>query len=107
MTFWSGFPRVGASFFLGVLIYRYQAKILPRASLRAVFFVSTAMMIAAFYYPNKLPHLVELGWILLMSPLVVISAARTQLTEPWQSLALLVGALRIRFMFCTIRFFAG
>ena len=92
-TFWSGFPRVGASFFLGVLIYRYQAKILPRASLRAVFFVSTAMMIAAFYYPNKLPHLVELGWILLVSPLVVISAARTQLTEPWQSLALLAGAL--------------
>ena len=92
-TFWSGFPRVGASFFLGVLIYRYQAKILPGASLRPVFFISTAMMIAAFYYPNKLPHVVELSWILLVSPLVVISAARTKLTERWQALALLAGAL--------------
>jgi peptidoglycan/LPS O-acetylase OafA/YrhL len=92
-TFWSGFPRVGASFFAGVLLYHFEKRHLPEVDLRPAFWLSVIAMTAIFYYPDSLPLAVHIGWIAIVSPLVVLTGSRVRLAGVARSIALLGGAL--------------
>jgi len=92
-TFWSGFPRVGASFFAGVLIYHFERRNPPSMDLRIVFWISAIAMAIIFYYPDSLPLTVHILWIAVVSPLVVWTGSRVRLQGKSRSIALLGGAL--------------
>jgi peptidoglycan/LPS O-acetylase OafA/YrhL len=92
-TFWSGFPRVGVSFFAGVLIYYFEKRYLLEVDLRLAFWLSTILMTIIFYYPDTLPLNVHLVWIAFISPVVVLTGSRVRLSGAWRSVALLGGAL--------------
>jgi peptidoglycan/LPS O-acetylase OafA/YrhL len=92
-TFWTGFPRVGASFFAGVLIYHFESNYLPDVNLKPVFWLSTIVMTLIFYYTDALPLWVHLVWIACVSPLVVLTGSRMRFPGRGRSIALLGGAL--------------
>jgi peptidoglycan/LPS O-acetylase OafA/YrhL len=92
-TFWTGFPRVGVSFFAGVLLYDFERRFLREMDLRPVFWLSAALITIIFYYPNSLPLSVHLAWIVFISPLVVLAGSRVRLSGSLPSIALLAGAL--------------
>lgn len=92
-TFWTGFPRVGASFFAGVLIYYYERRNPRTPDLAPVFWLAALVMAVIFYYPGELPLTVHLVWIAIVSPLVVWTGSRVRLSGRLQSVALLGGAL--------------
>jgi len=92
-TFWSGFPRVGASFFAGVLIYHFDRRYPATSNLAPAFWLSAAIMAVIFYYPGELPLPVHLVWIAIVSPLVVWTGSRVRLSGRVRSVALLGGAL--------------
>jgi peptidoglycan/LPS O-acetylase OafA/YrhL len=92
-TFWTGFPRVGASFFAGVLVYHFERKYFRTTDLQPAFWFFATLMAIIFYYPNSLPLTVHIVWIALVSPLVVLTGSRVRLSEKFRSVALLAGAL--------------
>ena len=92
-TFWTGFPRVGVSFFAGVLLYNFEKRILRDINLWPAFWASAALMTVIFYYPDSLPLSVHLAWIVFISPLVVLTGSRVRLSGRFRSVALLAGAL--------------
>jgi peptidoglycan/LPS O-acetylase OafA/YrhL len=92
-TFWFGFLRVGASFFAGVLVYHFDQKYLRKVDLRAAFWFAAVLMAVIFYYPYPLPLIACLGWIAIVSPLVVLTGSRVRLSGRSRSMALLGGAL--------------
>jgi peptidoglycan/LPS O-acetylase OafA/YrhL len=92
-TFWSGFPRVGVSFFAGVLLYHLQRRYVLEVDLKPAFWVSAILMTLIFYYPDSLPFSVHLAWIVLVSPVVVLAGSRVRLSGSLCSVALLGGAL--------------
>jgi peptidoglycan/LPS O-acetylase OafA/YrhL len=92
-TFWTGFPRVGVSFFAGVLIYHFEKRYLLGVDLRPTFWVSAILMTIIFYYPASLPFNVYLAWIAFVSPVVVLAGSRVRISGSLRSIALLGGAL--------------
>jgi peptidoglycan/LPS O-acetylase OafA/YrhL len=92
-TFWTGFPRVGVSFFAGVLIYHFERRYLSEVDLRLAFWVSAILMAMIFYYPDSLPLNVHLAWIAFVSPVVVLAGSRVRLSGSLRSVARLGGAL--------------
>jgi peptidoglycan/LPS O-acetylase OafA/YrhL len=92
-TFWTGFPRVGVSFFAGVLLYDFEKRFLREQDLRPVFWMSAALITLIFYYPVSLPLSVHLAWIVFISPLVVLAGSRVRLSGSLPSIALFAGAL--------------
>lgn len=92
-TFWSGFPRVGASFFAGVLLYHVERQYLPDMNLRPAFWLFAILMAVIFYYPDTLSLPVHMAWIAGVSPLVVLTGSRVRLSGHVRSIALLGGAL--------------
>lgn len=79
-TFWSGLPRVGASFFLGVASY-HLAPVLPAFLLRpSVFAACMCIMAVLFMWPVDVPRGVAMIWITVLSPLLVMSGARVRLS---------------------------
>ncbi len=92
-TFWSGFPRVGASFFAGVLIFHFDRTHLRKMELQRAFWFFAILLALSFYYPARLPPAVHIAFIVLVSPLVVLTGSRVRLSGKWQSIAALGGAL--------------
>jgi peptidoglycan/LPS O-acetylase OafA/YrhL len=92
-TFWTGFPRVGASFFAGVLIYYFGQRYSWNVEIAPAFWLFALVMAIIFYYPGDLPLTVHLAWIAIVSPLVVWTGSRVRLSGRAQSVALLGGAL--------------
>lgn len=91
-TFLSGLPRVGASFLAGVAVFHIDAALPPWRWWPAVFWSCCAAMVATFYAP-PLPFAVELAWITTVSPVLVLSGARTVLGGRSRAMALLAGRL--------------
>ena len=92
-TFWTGFPRVGVSFFAGVLIYYFEKRYLSEVDLKPAFWASAILMAVIFYYPESLPLDVHLAWIAFLSPVVVLTGLRVRLSGNLRSVALVGGAL--------------
>jgi peptidoglycan/LPS O-acetylase OafA/YrhL len=92
-TFWSGFPRVGASFFAGVLIFHFDRNYLRKMELQRAFWFFAILLALSFYYPARLPPAVHIAFIVLVSPLLVLTGSRVRLSGKWQSIATLGGAL--------------
>jgi peptidoglycan/LPS O-acetylase OafA/YrhL len=93
-TFLHGLPRVGASFFIGVALYQLGPRLTARINPNRMFTLTALMMVALFFYPIPAPFAVELLWIVLISPMLIISGASVRMQPgPLRSAALLAGAI--------------
>jgi peptidoglycan/LPS O-acetylase OafA/YrhL len=93
VTFWSGFPRVGASFFAGVAIFHMERRFALRFLGTRLFWLLAAAMVALFYFPRALPTPILLLWVGFLSPLLVLAGARMKLAGPLRRLALFGGEI--------------
>ena len=92
-TFWSGFPRVGASFFIGVALYRFAPVIPAVISGVPMFITCLCLMLVLFFWPGVASRGVEMAWIAIFSPLLVISGARVRMPPPLARLSLWGGEI--------------
>jgi peptidoglycan/LPS O-acetylase OafA/YrhL len=92
-TFWTGFPRVGASFFAGAIVFHIGKKFDSRAEPRYLFWLILILTALLFYYPEELPLSIQLVWVALFSPLLVYAGSKTRLSGKVRSLALFSGEL--------------
>ncbi|MCJ2058298.1 acyltransferase [Methylobacterium sp. J-048] len=91
-TFISGFPRVGASFLGGIAIFHLDRALAPSRWWSTTFWICCVVTLATFYAP-KLPTAYQITWIATVSPLLVLSGARTILRGRIRSAALFGGRL--------------
>jgi peptidoglycan/LPS O-acetylase OafA/YrhL len=92
-SFWSGFPRVGASFFAGVAVFHIERRFTLQYFGTSTFWGLAAAMAALFYFPRPLGTSIRLIWVGLISPLLVLTGARVKLAGPARRLALLGGEI--------------
>jgi peptidoglycan/LPS O-acetylase OafA/YrhL len=92
-NFWSGLPRVGASFFAGVASFHLSSKLTSWAGWTPIFWLLSTVMAFFFYLPLAIPLSMQLLWVALISPLLVIAGSRVALTSKAELLALKLGAL--------------
>jgi len=92
-TFWLGFPRVAASFFLGVAVFHVRRRLRPAWFEPYVFWSLALIMAAIFYYPAPLTTPYELLWAGIISPLLVFTGASMKITGHVRTYALLAGEL--------------
>ena len=92
-TFWSGFPRVGASFFLGVAVFRLEHTLTPRLPYTAFFWTLAAIMAALFYVPVPLARPTQIVWVAMVSPLLVLAASRARIVGRTQRIFTYIGEL--------------
>jgi peptidoglycan/LPS O-acetylase OafA/YrhL len=92
-NFWSGFPRVGASFFAGVATFHIDRASERHADFQRAFWFIVALTGLCFYYPYPLSLPVKLVWIALLSPLLVYTGSKVRLLGKIRSVALLGGEL--------------
>lgn len=94
-TFWTGFPRVFATFYAGVAIFygqqRYAA--LTDARWKRLFMPLLLLSFILFYWPTRLWFPIAWSWSLLVSPLLVISGSRVMLAGTIRRVAVMLGAL--------------
>jgi peptidoglycan/LPS O-acetylase OafA/YrhL len=87
------FPRVGASFFAGMLIFHIDERFSSRMEPRVLFWLASIVMVLLFYYPGELPLSIQLIWLALISPLLTYAGSKISLSGKLRSLALLGGEL--------------
>jgi peptidoglycan/LPS O-acetylase OafA/YrhL len=92
-TYWIGFPRVGASFFAGVLIFHIDKRFSSHIAPKYLFWPTSIVMVLLFYYPEEVPRSIQLIWVGLLSPLLIYSGSKTHLSGKVRSLALIGGEL--------------
>lgn len=92
-TFWAGFPRVGASFFAGMALYHLYDRVGVGRGWDAAFWTACVAMVGLFYLPAPLPFGLELAWLAVLSPVLVLSGARLRIGGKVRSIALLGGEL--------------
>jgi peptidoglycan/LPS O-acetylase OafA/YrhL len=97
-TFWLGLPRVLYSFYAGVILFtltEHRGTVELAAFGKAVFRACFALMVVTFALP--LPYLMpwplELAWIALLSPALVVTAARVRITGRLFLIATWLGAI--------------
>jgi len=79
--------------FAGVLIFHFDRTHLRKMELQRAFWFFAILLALSFYYPARLPPAVHIAFIVLVSPLVVLTGSRVRLSGKWQSIATLSGAL--------------
>jgi peptidoglycan/LPS O-acetylase OafA/YrhL len=92
-TFWSGFPRVGASFFAGVVVFHVEGRVSNWRGWTAAFWGLVAVMAVLFYMPLEAPLSIQLVWVAVLSPLLVLTGTRARLSSLMDRVCLLGGAL--------------
>ena len=90
--FWSGVPRVLGSYFLGVMIYSFRPRISSRAG-KLLFSAGLLLMLSLFYMPLAAPLGLNMLWIAVVSPALVLSGAGVELSPLWKGAALWLGRL--------------
>lgn len=75
-TFLAGFPRVGASFFIGVVLYHMRDRLPAWRGWTAAFWLLAGAMAVLFFWPTELPRAMQLTWVALLSPALVVAGAR-------------------------------
>lgn len=92
-NFWSGFPRVGASFFAGVAVFHLSARLTPWRGWTVIFWALAGVMTAIFFVPWEAPLTLQLIWVAPLSPLLVLSGTRARLSAGMNRLCILGGAV--------------
>ncbi len=92
-TFLNGIPRVGVSFFLGIAIFHFDRRTGNRLKSDPLFWAAAIVMVLLFYYPRPLPFAVNLLWIVVVAPVLVLTGARASLTVNASAVALFMGEL--------------
>ena len=92
-TFWLGFPRVGASFFIGVALFHIAPQIASSKQAGGLFALACLVMVGFFYMPVAVSPVMVLVWIVAVSPLLVVSGAMIAPTGPWGRACIWAGAL--------------
>jgi peptidoglycan/LPS O-acetylase OafA/YrhL len=92
-SFLTGFPRVFAAFYLGVLAFQIDRRIGTAAPSTALFWTCLVGTLGMFYFPVEAPFWLNLCWIGLVAPLLVYSGARVQLGPRMTRVATSLGAL--------------
>jgi peptidoglycan/LPS O-acetylase OafA/YrhL len=96
-NFWHGFPRVGASYFLGVAIFEISRNMKTSSAQGAVFgwvfWGLCAAMAVLFYAPVTFSRPVAIVWVAAISPLLVVTGARLTATGRFRRLCLLGGRI--------------
>jgi peptidoglycan/LPS O-acetylase OafA/YrhL len=93
-NFLLGFPRVGLSFALGLALYHLGDRFNPSRAVNAALFAAAGLAtLVLFFVPERAPHHLALGWIVVVFPLLVLTGARLKLRGPWAGAALTLGAL--------------
>lgn len=97
-TFWSGLPRVLYSFYTGVILFAAFDRAgegEPSALGKAVFWVCFVLMVGVFALPLPylLPYPLELAWIALFSPALVLTAARIRIEGRLFRVSVWLGAV--------------
>jgi peptidoglycan/LPS O-acetylase OafA/YrhL len=92
-NFWSGFPRVGASFFFGVAVFHLERRLADWDGWTAAFWVLSGVMAILFYFPREVPLAVQLAWVGLVSPALVLTGSRARLSPRMRRVFLLGGLI--------------
>lgn len=92
-NFWSGFPRVAASFFAGVVAFRLMGSSVGRRAAALPFWPLMIAVVGLFYFPRALPEAAKIAWIVTFCPVLIIAASRVRLSDRVRALALFAGAL--------------
>jgi peptidoglycan/LPS O-acetylase OafA/YrhL len=92
-TFLLGFPRVMASYFLGVMLYLVEGSLPTIVTRKRVFLCCLVVMLGLFYFPAPLPLSASLIWIAVASPILVISGAHMRLSNRWSGAGLFLGRM--------------
>jgi peptidoglycan/LPS O-acetylase OafA/YrhL len=92
-TFLWGLPHVGASFFAGVALFHLQARLPQWHGWTATFWVLVVVMIVLFYMPIEVPRSVQLVWLAVVSPGLVLAGSRVRLSHSLSKTCLLAGAI--------------
>jgi peptidoglycan/LPS O-acetylase OafA/YrhL len=92
-TLWLGFPRVAASFFIGVLIFEGLSRwALPKVMGR-FFWPLCVLSLVLFYVPASLGFGVTLAWVVVIAPLLVLSGSMVRPAGWLRTLCLWGGAV--------------
>ena len=92
-NFLTGFPRVGASFFYGVVLFYLERRLKRSLNLSPLFIVSGLISLALFCCPFALPFKIEIAWVAVLSPILVLSGSRTNLSGRLKQSALYLGKI--------------
>jgi peptidoglycan/LPS O-acetylase OafA/YrhL len=93
-NFLLGFPRVALSFGLGLGLYYLQQRYTPPATANlAIFSTSGLVTLTLFYWPSVPTIAIQVAWIIIVAPLLVLSGTRLALPGPVAKASLLLGAL--------------
>ena len=82
-TFWHGFPHVGSSFFIGVLLFYIDRKMsFKRGNLyfQTSFWILFSIMLLIFYAPSEISSALKMGWKLALAPALVLAGSHVRLT---------------------------
>jgi peptidoglycan/LPS O-acetylase OafA/YrhL len=90
--FWSGVPRVLGSYFLGVMLYSIRHRITPGAA-RLLFPIGLLLMLGLFYMPVVASLGLDMFWIVIISPALVLTGAQVHFSQRWNAGALWLGRL--------------
>jgi peptidoglycan/LPS O-acetylase OafA/YrhL len=92
-NFWGGFPRVGASFFGGVAMFHLEGRLAHWRGWTPIFWGLVGAMAVIFYIPLTVPFAIQLIWIAILSPLLVLTGPRARLSARMSRMCVLGGAL--------------
>ncbi|MDQ0444501.1 acyltransferase family protein [Methylobacterium persicinum] len=97
-TFWSGLPRVLYSFYAGAIlfaIYERAGEGEPTAFGKVAFWICFVLMVGVFALPLPylLPSPVELAFVALLSPALVLTAARIRIEGRLFRVSVWLGAV--------------
>jgi peptidoglycan/LPS O-acetylase OafA/YrhL len=92
-TFWSGFPRVGASFFAGVFVFHLAHRLPVWRGWTVSFWLLFAVMAALFYAPVPAPRAIQILWVAILSPLLLLAGSKACLPSRIITLSMFSGAL--------------
>jgi len=93
-SFLLGFPRVALSFGLGLGLYYLHPRYTPTPTANlAIFGTLGVATLTLFYWPSVPTIAIQIAWIIIVAPLLVLSGARLALPGPVAKASLLLGAL--------------
>ncbi|WP_245282215.1 acyltransferase [Rhizobium sp. LC145] len=89
-TFWHGFPHVGSSFFIGILLFYIHRNLAAErwsVYFKTSFWILISLMMIMFYTPVEASFSAKLIWKLLLAPALVLAGPHVDLTAFQRSLS--------------------